>query len=102
MAFEGQSGGWTFLTNHTHVLICLDRDPTMRVRDVAREVGITERSVLRIILELEEAGALSRSKDGRNNHYRVRRGTRLRHPLEGHCKVGDLLKLVNRAASSAR
>lgn len=100
MAIEKHDCGWTFLTNHTHVLICLDRDPTMRVRDVANEVGITERSVQRIIQDLEEAGVLIRSREGRNNHYRIRHRTKLRHTLEQHCRIGDLLKLVNLETSA--
>lgn len=89
---SGQS--WTFLTNHSHVLICLAREPDLRLRDVAARVGITERAVQRIVADLEEAAILTRSREGRRNHYRVHEGQTLRHPIEAHCTVGDLLKIV--------
>lgn len=82
---------WTFLTNHAHVLVCLLRDPEMRMRDVAVQVGITERAVQRIVAELEAGGALRRERDGRRNRYHVDLSARLRHPLESHRTVGDLL-----------
>lgn len=84
---------WTFLTNHAHVLLCIANDPEMRVRDIADAVGITERAVLRIVAELEEAGYLERERDGRRNHYVVRTERPLRHPLERHHKVRALLGL---------
>lgn len=85
---------WTFLTNHAHVVVLLDRDPGARVRDLAAGVGITERGVSRILGELEEAGVITRDRRGRRNVYRIRRRARLRHPLEAHRTVGDLLRLV--------
>jgi len=88
---------WTFLTNHAHVLICVAEDPTVRIRDVASRVGITERGVQRIIAELEEAGYLSHAREGRRNVYRVRTDQSLRHPIEGHRSVSSLLALARRA-----
>ena len=82
---------WTFLSNYAHVLICLARDHEARVRDVAAAVGITERAVQRILVELAEAGVIERLRMGRRNHYRVRREAPLRHPLEADHTVGDLL-----------
>ncbi len=87
---------WTYLSNHTHVLVCLSRDPEQPLREVAAEVGITERSVQRIINDLEEAGALRRDRVGRNNRYRIYRSASLRHPLEARCKLGKLLDLVDK------
>ncbi len=86
--------GWTFLTNHSHVLICLAREPDLRLRDVAGRVGITERAVQRIVADLEEAAILTRSRDGRRNRYEVHTGQTLRHSIEAHCTIGDLLKIV--------
>ena len=86
--------GWTFLTNHSHVLICLVREPDLRLRDVAERVGITERAVQRIVADLEEAKILSRSRDGRRNRYEVHADQPLRHPIEAHCAISDLLKMV--------
>lgn len=88
------NAGWTFLTNHSHVLICLSQEPELRLRDVAERVGITERAVQRIIADLEEAGVLTRSRDGRRNNYEIHSTQSLRHPVEAHCKISDLLKVV--------
>lgn len=85
--------GWTFLTNHSHVLICLAQDPGTRLRDVAEKVGITERAVQRIVAELEESGILVRTKEGRRNHYAIRRDIALRHPIEAHRTIAELLAL---------
>jgi DNA-binding transcriptional ArsR family regulator len=89
------ASGWTFFSNHGHVLFCLARDDSRLLRDVATEVGITERAVQRIASELEEAGVLTREREGRRNRYRITRTARLRHPIEGHCTVGSLLDLIN-------
>lgn len=85
---------WTFLSNHSHVLICLARDPRQRMREVAEQVGITERAVQRIVHELIDAGALLAEKEGRRNRYTVVRDLSLRHPLEAHRTVGHLLDAV--------
>ncbi len=89
--------GWTFLTNHSHVLILLAREPDLRLRDVAERVGITERAVQRIVADLEEATIITRSRDGRRNRYEVHAGQPLRHTIEAHCTVNDLLKIVETA-----
>ncbi len=88
------AANWTFFSNHSHVLICLAREPDLRLRDVAERVGITERGVQRIVADLEEAGILSRARDGRRNHYEVHAERPLRHAVEAHCTVNDLLKIV--------
>ncbi|CBA17617.1 winged helix-turn-helix domain-containing protein [Xanthomonas albilineans] len=86
--------GWTFFSNHSHVLFCLAADPQQTLREVATKVGITERAVQRIVAELEAAGVLQRQRDGRQNTYRIVRGVPLRHPLEAHCRIGDLIDVV--------
>lgn len=86
---------WTFLTNHAHVLICVARDPGSLVREIAEKVGITERAAQRILAELIDAGYLDRERDGRRNRYRVHPELPLRHPLERHHRVGDLLTALN-------
>jgi DNA-binding Lrp family transcriptional regulator len=85
---------WTFLTNHAHVLIALNANPDMILREVAAQVGITERGVQRIVQELEEEGFIRREKVGRKNRYEVLADQALRHPLESHRKIGDLLTLI--------
>jgi DNA-binding MarR family transcriptional regulator len=89
-----QPNGWTFLTNHAHVLFCIARDPEVRLRDVALRVGITERAVQRIVTDLEEEGYLTVFKAGRRNRYVVQSTRSLRHPVERHCTVQSLIELV--------
>jgi len=90
----GKTPTWTFLSNHSHVLICLFENPEMRVRDVADNVGITERAVQKIIVDLEEGGILTREKEGRRNHYSISGNRPLRHPVESHRTVAQLLEMI--------
>ena len=76
------------------MLICLHQDPDFTLREVANRVGITERSVQRILGELEEAGYLRRERRGLRNQYRFRTSAPLRHPVEAHCTIGDLFDMV--------
>lgn len=85
---------WTFLTNHTHVLVCLAQNEDITLREVAAQVGITERAVHAIVSGLEEEGVLTRTREGQRNRYKINRAFRLRHPLEAHRKIGDLLHLI--------
>jgi predicted transcriptional regulator len=86
---------WTFLTNHSHVLIVLSAEPEIVLREVAARVGITERAVQRIIQDLEEGGFIRRERIGRKNRYEVFTEQPLRHPIESHRNIGDLLKLIS-------
>lgn len=85
---------WTFLTNHSHVLIWIAQNPTARMRDIAQRVGITERAVQRIVEDLTEGGYLKVEKVGRCNTYGVVPKKFLRHPVEEHVQVGQLLEMV--------
>lgn len=85
---------WTFLSNHGHVLVCLAASPDVRLRDIAAQVGISERAVQQIVGDLEAAGYVERTKVGRRNRYAVHRAQRFRHPLEAGVEVGDFLGLV--------
>lgn len=85
---------WNFFTNHAHVLICLARNSAQPLREVALAVGITERAVQRIVADLEQAGYLERQRVGRQNHYIILSEGQLRHPLEAHRTIGDLLRVV--------
>lgn len=87
--------GWTFLTNHTHVLVLLARNPLAVLREVALAVGITERAVQRIVADLERGGFIQKERVGRQNQYRINPHRKLRHPIESHRAIGDLLELVN-------
>lgn len=85
---------WTFLTNHAHVLIVLHAQPQLVLREVAGRVGITERAVQRIVQDLEEGGYVRRERVGRRNQYEVISQMALRHPIESHRCIGDLVKLI--------
>lgn len=91
------TSSWTFLTNHSHVLLVIWRTPDVRVREIASLVGITERAVMRIIGELHEAGFIRIEKYGRENRYSVIEQKPLRHPLEASYSVGDLLKALSKS-----
>lgn len=93
-AQDGNHGSWTFLTNHGHVLICLARDPQMRIRDVAVTVGVTERAVQSIIADLESAGYLERKRAGRRNRYEMHPDLPMRHPVEQMHSVAELLEVL--------
>ncbi|WP_042374024.1 helix-turn-helix transcriptional regulator [Streptacidiphilus neutrinimicus] len=82
---------WTFLTNHARVLVQIARDPGIRVRDIASHCLLTERAVLRIIADLEEAGYLSHTRAGRRSRYRLVPGKKLRHPADAGPTVAELL-----------
>jgi len=86
--------GWTFLSNHAHVLLCIARNPDARVRDISEQVGITDRAIQRIIAELEAGNVLTRERRGRRTHYAIEASARLRHPLEAHRSVADLVGLI--------
>ena len=86
----GSGSGWTFLTNHAHVLLVVRRDPRARLRDIAESVGITERAVQLILDDLETEGYVRRTKIGRRNEHTVLGGP-LRHPLEHGRAVDELL-----------
>jgi len=84
---------WTFFSNHAHVLLCLTGNPESRLRDVAEEIGITERAVLNIIADLESEGIVQRSREGRRNSYQFDLDKPLRHPIERHRTVRNLVDL---------
>lgn len=86
-------GDWTFLTNHAHVLMCVARDPGVRLRDVASTVGITERAAQKIVADLVESGYLERERAGRRNHYRLNQEMPLRHPMDREHQIGDVLRV---------
>ena len=93
----GPASGWDFLTNHAHVLMCVDRDPGIRLRDIAAAVGITERATHRILSELVDEGYVLRERQGRRNRYEVVSRQPLRHPLVQQREVGDLLEVLGRS-----
>lgn len=92
---------WTLFSNHGHVLVCLARDSEARLRDVANDVGITERAVQKIVRDLQDGGMISVTKSGRRNCYRIHKKQALRHKLEAACNLRDLIRVVNQETGSA-
>ena len=89
----GTRDSWDFLTNHTHVLLCIANDPDIRLRDVAKLVGITERAAQSIVADLARSDYLVRDRVGRRNQYEVNLSKSLRHSVDANCTVGELLAL---------
>jgi predicted transcriptional regulator len=85
---------WRFVTNHAHVLEAIATNTTIRLRDIATAVGITERTAAQIVNDLVEAGYLTKTRDGRRNHYEVHEGLPLRHPQHRHRTVGELIRFL--------
>jgi len=95
MSSETDARGWQFVTNHTQVLLCLARNPEVRLRDVADQVGITERAAQKILADLVEAGFVQRERIGRRNHYVIdREAPMLRHAAQDGQEIGGLLSLL--------
>jgi DNA-binding MarR family transcriptional regulator len=89
---------WRFLTNHAHVLSSIAADPSGRLRDIAATVGITERTAAQIVNDLERAGYLTKTRDGRRNRYEVHAELPLRHPEHRHRTIGDLIRFLEAQA----
>ena len=85
---------WTFLTNHSHVLYCLSENPELVLREIAEKVGITERSVQRIVRELEQEGFLEKERVGRRNRYKLILKRELRHKLEKHTTIEHVINVL--------
>lgn len=88
--------GWTFLTNHAHVLVCIATTDDATGRDIAARVGITERSVQGIVADLVAGGYVVRTREGRRNRYALNPDLPLRHPIERDHTVGELLAALGR------
>jgi hypothetical protein len=85
---------WSFLTNHAQVLLCIAQDPGIRLREIGETIGITERAAHRIVVELAAAGYISRTRNGRRNHYTIQSHLPLPEPLAREQKIGDLLDVL--------
>jgi Mn-dependent DtxR family transcriptional regulator len=85
---------WRFVTNHARVLACIAADPRVRLKDIAATVGITERSAAQIVTDLEGAGYLTKTRDGRRNRYELHGELPLRHPHHRHHTVGELIRFL--------
>jgi len=99
---ENTGPQWAFLTNHAQVLICIARDPGVRLREIGERVGITERAAHRIVVELSEGGYISRERQGRRNRYTVNTHFSLPDPIVREQNVGELLAILTRSAETDR
>jgi DNA-binding MarR family transcriptional regulator len=91
---DDRGGSWTLLTGHGHVLVEIARDPEARIRDISTAVGLTERTVQAIVADLEAAGYLARTRNGRRTKYTVNRDSLFRHSAQEGLRVGPLLDLL--------
>lgn len=82
---------WTLLSHHAHVLIALDRNPDYTFDQLAAILGITARTVANLLTDLVEEGYISKSRDGRNNHYEINKDAPLRHTTSQGKTVGQLI-----------
>ena len=82
---------WVFLSNHGYLLVCIARDPSIRISEIADRVGIGERAAQKIIGDLVADGYVTRTRDGRRNRYTINREAHLRHPLIGDRQIGPLV-----------
>jgi DNA-binding transcriptional ArsR family regulator len=90
-----RSERWTFLTNHGHALICITRDPDIRIRELAHAIGVTERTAQVVVNDLVDGGYVERRRVGTRSHYKVHPDLPLRHPVERHHDVRDLLVVLS-------
>ncbi len=97
---ENTTHGWTFLTNHAQVLVCIAHDPGVRLRDIGERVGITERAAHRIVTELADAGYITRHRNGRRNQYTVNAHLPLPDPIAREQNVGELLEILTATRES--
>ncbi len=86
--------GWSFLTNHARVLLCIGNDPGVRLRDIAGAVGITERSAFAIVRDLTEAGYVLKEREGRRNRYEIQHDLPLEEALGRERTIGELVQLL--------
>ncbi len=85
---------WTFLTNHSQVLLCIVRNSAITTREIALEVGITERAVQGIIHDLRQSGYINVFREGRNNRYELNESQPMRHPAQRGRSVFELLETL--------
>ncbi len=91
-------GKWTFLTNHARALVCIARDPGVRLRDIAATLEITERSAYAIVTDLSEEGYIVKQREGRRNRYHIQADAPLRESVVQKRTIGEVLDLLAEAS----
>lgn len=87
---------WTLVTSHGLVLVYVALHPEATIREISREIGLTERRVMEILRDLKEAGHISIERQGRRNIYSINENAMFMHPQMAHVRVADFLKLIER------
>lgn len=85
---------WSFLTSHARALVCIARDPGVRLREVAAVLGVTERRAFGIVNDLAEAGYVVKERDGRRNRYRVQHHLPLPLRFPREPTIGEVLGVL--------
>jgi DNA-binding IclR family transcriptional regulator len=85
---------WSFLTNRARALVCIARDPGIRLREIAATLDITERTAYGIVTDLATSGYIVKERDGRRNRYRIERHLPLREPTARERTVGEVLAVL--------
>lgn len=91
---------WSLLTNHGRLLLAIENEPGLRVRDMADRLDMSERGVALILRDLRESGYVTSRREGRRVFYSVVPEKPFRKDLLGHHTVGQLLQLLADAESS--
>jgi hypothetical protein len=102
MPVETEPADWSFLTNHAQVLVCIAREPEVRLRDLGDQLGITERAAHRIVVALADAGYITRQRNGRRNHYTINAHLPLPDPIAREQNIGELLNILTVTHASPR
>jgi DNA-binding transcriptional ArsR family regulator len=87
-------GTWSFFTNHGRVLLCIADNPEIRLRDIAADLGITERHAYAIVTDLTEAGYVLKEREGRRNRYQVQSHLALPELPDREQAIGDVLNVL--------
>ena len=90
-----------FLTNHGLALLCIAENPSVRMRDIAAQIEITERAAQRIVADLIEAGYLERERVGRRNRYTIQASLPISLPAQRDVDLNSLLNVLVPNSSSA-
>lgn len=93
------TNGWTFLSHHAHVLILLARNPDETIDNLALKAGVTSRSVVSVLKDLNDGGYITKQRIGRRNHYDINTRGPLRHPSNGNHTVGELIDTLGAVSS---
>jgi len=93
---------WNFITNHGLVLLYISHNTQCTMREMASALGVTERSILRILEDLEAEGYVNWQRTGKGNIYEINHTRGLKHELTQDSIVGDLLDLLGHKRKQKR